>query len=64
MAGFVQPLQYIFDFKKWEQGELIVTKKLPYNDVLDSSDDDLENYIKDQTPLEIQPLSGRLIGGR
>ena len=64
LAGFVQPLQYIFDFEKWEKGELVVTKKLPYNDILDSSDEDLANYIQDQTPFEFSHYLEELIGGQ
>lgn len=64
LAGFVQPLQYIFDFEKWEQGELVVTKKLPYNDVLHSSDKDLDAYLRDQTPFEFSHYLEELIGGQ
>jgi len=64
LAGFVQPLQYIFDFEKWEQGELVVTKKLPYSDVLDSSDEAIDAYVANQTPLEFSHYLEELIGGQ
>lgn len=33
LAGFTNPLQYIFDLKAWNNGELIVRHKIPYSDL-------------------------------
>lgn len=64
MAGLVQPIQYIFDFAEWGKGRLIVKNKLPYNDLLNASDEELAGYMKDKTALEFSHYLEESIGGQ
>jgi len=64
MAGFMNPLVYIFDFEKIDSGELIVTKKLPYADVTDLSAERLKKFEAEKTPYEWSHSLDEQIGGQ
>jgi len=64
LAGFNNPVLYIFDFDKLDQGELVVTKKLPYADVNDLSPDQLRKFEKEGLPYEWSHSLDEQIGGQ
>ena len=45
MAGCTNPIEYIFDLKAWNAGQLIVRHTIPYSDVIDLSEEDLRELI-------------------
>lgn len=48
LAGFCNPILYIFDLKSWEQGKLVVRHKIPYSDMRDLSPEELKELIYDK----------------
>ncbi|MFD0711505.1 class I SAM-dependent methyltransferase [Paenibacillus sp. GCM10027626] len=52
VAGFTNPLLYIFDLEKEEQGILEVAHKIPYADVTDLPKERLEKQLQEQISLE------------
>ncbi len=53
LAGFINPIVFIFDLKAWNAGELIVRHKIPYSDTRDLTEEELRELILDQD----EPLS-------
>lgn len=51
LAGFVNPLAFIFDAKKLERGELVVRHKIPYSDVTDLRDDERKELMERNEPI-------------
>ena len=64
LAGFNNPVLYLFDFDKLDQGELVVTKKLPYADVNDLSPDHLRKLEDEGLPYEWSHSLDEQIGGQ
>ncbi|MFZ3079280.1 MAG: class I SAM-dependent methyltransferase [Bellilinea sp.] len=64
LAGFNNPVLYLFDFDKLDQGELVVTKKLPYADVNDLSPDQLRKLEDEGLPYEWSHSLDEQIGGQ
>ena len=64
LAGFVNPLVYIFDFDKMDAGELVVSKKLPYADVTDLSAEQLKKFEQEKLPYEWSHSLDEQIGGQ
>lgn len=52
LAGFNNPLLYIFDLDLLERGELKVRHKLPYSDLTHLTAEELQRYMDDGSPLE------------
>lgn len=52
LAGFVNPLQYIFDWERSEKGELIVRHAVPYSDLTSISEEERRRWIDAGQPLE------------
>ncbi len=52
ISGFTNPLIFLFDLEKEEQGILEVKHKIPYADITDLPKERLEQYKKNNTPLE------------
>lgn len=48
IAGFDNPIQYIFDLKELEQGNLVVRHKVPYSDLKDLSEEEFKELVLDQ----------------
>jgi SAM-dependent methyltransferase len=51
LAGFANPVQYIFDDALAEQGTLQVRHAIPYSDVTSLTDAERQRYIEKQEPL-------------
>lgn len=65
IAGFVNPLVYIFDLKEWEENQkLIVNNRIPYSDLEQLSKEQLEKRIKDKDTLEFGHSLQTQIGGQ
>ena len=47
LAGFVNPIEYIFDLKAWSAGELVVRHRIPYADSTSLSAEELQELIVD-----------------
>ncbi|MCM1991753.1 class I SAM-dependent methyltransferase [Oceanirhabdus seepicola] len=48
LAGFSNSIEYIFDLKSMNNGELVVKHKIPYSDIKDLSEDEFKELITDQ----------------
>lgn len=48
LAGVSNPIQFIFDLKAWNSGELIIRHKIPYSDLKDLTEDEIKELIIDQ----------------
>jgi len=64
LAGFGNPLVYLFDMKLAEQGILQVKHTLPYSDVESLSDEEMQAYLRDGVPMEFSHTLQEQIGGQ
>jgi len=65
LAGFCNPLLYIFDMKAWdERGELVVKYSIPYSDVAQLPADELAARIAAKEPLKFGQSLEAQIGGQ
>lgn len=64
MAGFLNPMEYIFDAQAAERGELIVRHSLPYSDAEDLSDEERSRWLDKGSPLEFGHTLSDQIGGQ
>ena len=64
MSGSMNPVHYIFDLFKMDEGILEVTQSIPYSDVTSLSDEDREEYLSKGLPLEFGHSLTDLLGGQ
>jgi len=64
MTGFMNPVHYIFDLYKMDEGILEIAHSIPYSDVESISKEDLEEHIEKGLPLEFGHSLTDLIGGQ
>ena len=64
LAGFVNPVLYLFDAEKLERDELEVKHHLPYSDLADMEPAALRQWIADRRPLEWSHTLDDQIGGQ
>lgn len=64
MTGSMNPVHYIFDLFKMDEGILEVAYTIPYSDKTSLSDDDREEYLSKGAPLEFGHSLTDLIGGQ
>ncbi len=67
LAGFCNPLRYLFDEKLYDGGELSVRHQIPYSDV-SSIDEEERNHFAAQRPMEFghtldDQIAGQLDAG-
>jgi SAM-dependent methyltransferase len=68
LAGFVNPLQYIFDWERSEKGELVVRHAIPYSDLTSLSDEERRRWTDAGQPVEFghtleDQIAGQLEAG-
>jgi SAM-dependent methyltransferase len=68
LAGFVNPLQFIFDWERSEKGELVVRHAIPYSDLTSLSAEERQRWIAAGQPLEFghsleDQIAGQLEAG-
>jgi SAM-dependent methyltransferase len=64
LAGITNPVMYIFDLIKLDQGELEVKYSLPYSDLDSLSDAERQYYAEQDFPLEFSHTLEEQIGGQ
>jgi SAM-dependent methyltransferase len=65
LAGFVNPVQYLFDFEKMEkQGLLEVRYSIPYSDLNSMEPEQHQRYLDEGHPLEFGHSLEDQIGGQ
>ncbi len=64
LAGFMNPIVYIFDPDSEERGELVVRFALPYADAIDLPADELQRRIERDHTLEFSHTLEAQIGGQ
>ncbi len=64
MTGFMNPIHYIFDLYKADEGALEVVHSIPYSDLTSLPKEDLEEYMEKGLPLEFGHSLTDLIGGQ
>ena len=64
MAGFNNPVNYIFDQNQADNGVLEVRHTLPYSDLVSLDADELQAYLDDLQPLEFSHTLEEQIGGQ
>jgi SAM-dependent methyltransferase len=64
LSGFVNPLQYIFDWERSEKGELHVRHAVPYSDLTSLTDEERQRWIDAGEPLEFGHTLEDQIGGQ
>ncbi len=61
LAGFINPVNYLFDAVEMEQGKLLVRHSIPYSD-LQLDDEERNQLLGSQRPLEFGHSLTQLIG--
>ena len=64
LAGFMNPIVYVFDAEAAARGDLIVRHRLPFADVVDRSAEDLERVIGADHTVEFSHTLETQIGGQ
>jgi SAM-dependent methyltransferase len=64
LAGFMNPMVYIFDAQAQERGELVVRFALPYADLADLPADELKRAIERDHTVEFSHTLEHQIGGQ
>jgi SAM-dependent methyltransferase len=64
LAGFCNPVLYVFDQELADEGILQVRHKLPYSDLTSLTDQERALYLDEQQPLEFGHLLEEQIGGQ
>jgi SAM-dependent methyltransferase len=65
LAGFCNPVRYVFDDERMDAGSLEVRHAIPYSDLCDLSDDDRQRLILDKMePFEFGHTLEDQIGGQ
>ncbi len=64
MAGFNNPISYLFDAFRADEGELVVRHSLPYSDIADLTEAERARLIEDEQPFEWSHTLEDLIGGQ
>lgn len=48
ISGFANPIEYIFDLKSLNKGDLVVRHQIPYSDLTSISEEELKELVLDQ----------------
>jgi SAM-dependent methyltransferase len=64
MTGFMNPVHYIFDLYKADEGILEVAHSIPYSDLTSIPKEDLEEHIEKGLPVEFGHSLTDLLGGQ
>ena len=64
MTGSMNPVHYIFDLYKADEGALEVAHSIPYSDLTSIPKEDLEEHMKKGLPVEFGHSLTDLIGGQ
>jgi SAM-dependent methyltransferase len=64
MTGFMNPVHYIFDLYKADEGILEVANSIPYSDLTSLSKEDLEEHLAKELPVEFGHSLTDLLGGQ
>lgn len=65
ISGFANPIRHIFDYCEWEENNnLVVKNSIPYSDVEQLPKELLEEFIKNNEPLEFGHSLQSQIGGQ
>jgi SAM-dependent methyltransferase len=64
LAGFVNPVLYLFDDAKMEQGELVVRHRIPYSDLDSLTEDERRRYTDKGEPLCFGHTLADQVGGQ
>lgn len=64
LAGFMNPVAYIFDLEASDRGELSVRHKLPYSDLENLTESELHGYLERGQALEWSHTLTDQIGGQ
>ena len=64
MTGFMNPVHYIFDLYKADEGVLEVAHSIPYSDLTSIPKEDLEEQVEKGLPVEFGHSLTDLIGGQ
>lgn len=63
LAGFCNPITYIFDMNEWDKNNRLVVKhSIPYSDINQLSKEQLTKIIESKKPLEFGHSLGQQIG--
>ena len=64
LAGFTNPILYVFDDAACEKGEFVVRHKIPYSDLTSLSDEEGRQLAERQEPLNFGHTLEDQIGGQ
>jgi len=64
MTGFMNPVHYIFDLYKMDEGILEVAHSIPYSDLTSIPREDLEEHMEKGLPFEFGHSLTDLLGGQ
>lgn len=64
LSGFCNPITFIFDYEKWDKGELQIEYTIPYSDIRQLPKDMLAKRVENKNTLEFGHTLEDQIGGQ
>jgi hypothetical protein len=64
LAGFMNPVPYLFDDSALERGEFRVAHRIPYSDLESLTDEERARLVEQDAPLEFGHTLADQIGGQ
>lgn len=64
LAGFLNPVMYVFDLEAADRGDLVARHKLPYSDVDDATDEERQRLVERGDAFEFSHSVTDQIGGQ
>jgi SAM-dependent methyltransferase len=64
LAGFTNPVAYLFDYEKMEAGELVARHRIPYSDLTSLTDEERRRYTEANEPLCFGHTLADQVGGQ
>ena len=64
LAGFTNPVAYLFDFFAMEEGQLRVVHRIPYSDLTSLTEEERRRFAEREEPLAFGHTLGDQIGGQ
>lgn len=64
LFGTINPMVYLFDGKKWEEGIFTVVNKLPFNSMDELDEEEKRGFLEEKNPIEYSHTLEELIEGQ
>lgn len=63
IGSFVNPICYLFDWKRYEEGDFVVRHRVPYSDIDAISEEERSDLLGEDSPIEFGHSLEEIFGG-